>query len=135
MRDRLDRVAGALPSLGDVIASGGIAYHRRMKLTFQLTILLATFVGCGGATGTDAGADGSSDATSNDSSTTDASSDSSTSDAAADAKGLGAGDPCDPKNDQCGAGLKCCTGGAVQLDGGVGHCTTPTDAGTCPLVP
>ncbi len=99
--------------------------------------------GCGGDTsGTDGGGnDGStndatvSDAPSNDGTANDAPNDAPVTDGGGGH--LDAGDTCTLNNDQCGPGLKCCAGGAVQIDGGgtVGHCTVPTDAGTCPLVP
>jgi hypothetical protein len=110
---------------------------------------LVIIVACGGTNGgDDGGTDGSNnDATSNDASLYDASTkdsgagdssatDSSTNDAASDGGGLKSGDHCDPQNDLCGAGLKCCAGGAIQLDGGKNYqCATATDAGTCPFLP
>ncbi len=109
-----------------------------MRLTLLLSVLAIT--GCGGSdtTGNDSGTDGSA----NDATVNDASSDGTVSDATKDAPvtdggggHLDAGATCDMKNDQCDPGLKCCAGGAIQPDASVGHCTVPTDAGTCPLVP
>jgi hypothetical protein len=108
----------------------------KLSSTLLFSVLL---VGCGGDTTT--GNDGGTDGSSNDATTGDASNDATITDAPTDAPGkdagpkLDAGAACDLQADNCGPGLKCCTGGAVQVDGGVGHCVVPTDAGTCPLVP
>lgn len=88
----------------------------------------------------DAGPDASNDATTNDGSASDSSSDVVTNDVVTDAPssdggGLGQGDSCDPKNDQCMTGLKCCPGGVILQDGGGDKCLQTTDAGTCPIVP
>ncbi len=113
-----------------------------MKLSSSLLSFLPilVIVGCGGdtTTGNDGGPDASNDATTNGDASNDATiTDSSTDAPSKDGGGgnLDAGATCDLKNDQCGPGLKCCAGGAVQVDGGVGHCVVPTDGGTCPLVP
>jgi len=111
------------------------------------TILLfgvITLGACGGTeTGIDGGTDGSSnDATGNDGAPSDASSDTPVQDVvgtdspASDGGGLGLGAVCDPKDDQCKAGLKCCPGGTIILDGGNNyHCMMETTMGTCPIVP
>ncbi|HEX4449489.1 MAG TPA: hypothetical protein VH143_01410 [Kofleriaceae bacterium] len=46
--------------------------------------------------------------------------------------GLGSGAACDISNDQCAAGLKCCTE-PPQPPHTV--CSVPTGSGTCPLLP
>jgi hypothetical protein len=116
----------------------------RLSASISLSALLAlSALACGDDSTTtgDAGTpDGSTADSGPDATTGDAGPDGSSTDAASDAPSdaagtLDAGDTCDPKNDQCGPGLKCCTGGSAILDGGTGHCITPTDAGTCPLVP
>ncbi len=105
-----------------------------MRLALPLLLSTLAIAGCGGAdtTGIDGGADGSSsDATTSDGTVSDG-----PIDAPKDAKiNPDAGAACDIQADNCGPGLKCCGGGAQQLDGGVGHCVVPTDAGTCPLIP
>ncbi|HEY1955512.1 MAG TPA: hypothetical protein VGH28_07865 [Polyangiaceae bacterium] len=111
-----------------------------MKLVY-LPLLCATgLLACGSSTtGDDAGSDGS---TGGDATTDATSNDSGGGDAAADAPvdsgsdgSLDGGSTCDPQNDQCGAGLICCAGGAVFPDGGVGHCIVRPDSGKCPPVP
>ena len=105
-------------------------------------LLSAFFIACSsGTTGDDGGTpDGSSpDSSTKDGAVTDGSpSDGSATDGSPTDGGgkLDAGDTCNLNDDQCGPGLKCCHGGANTLDGGnTGTCITPTDAGTCPLVP
>ena len=115
-----------------------------MKASYLLALPLLFLVpiSCGTSTsGGDAGgSDGSTDSsTPNDGGPVDASKDGATDASSTDGGskdgGLGAGDPCDPNDDQCGSGLKCCGGGAQLPDANNDHCVTPTDAGTCPLVP
>jgi len=110
-----------------------------MKRIFLLFVLAA----CGGDTsGTDAGnTDAGNDATqSKDSSPTDSSSsDSSTSDASNDGTtgdgGLGVGDTCDPNNNQCQAGLLCCSEPTHNGDAATGYfCEKPINKG-CPALP
>ncbi len=106
-----------------------------MKLSFTLLFSIFLVTACGGdSSPSDSGVDGSptNDATTNDVAVNDSPSDGPTTDAHPKAD---AGDTCDLIADNCGPGLKCCTGGAVQPDAGVGHCIVPTDAGTCPPVP
>ena len=109
-----------------------------MKRIFLLFILAAC--GSGTTTGGDAGNDAGSDATqSKDSSSNDSSpSDSSTTDAANDVTsggdgGLGVGDTCDPKNNQCAQGLLCCSEPTVDTSTGY-FCEKPVNK-SCPLFP
>jgi hypothetical protein len=108
-----------------------------------VSIMVAThFIGCSGTSAQDAGADSSTDATTDagnsdasDGAPSDAAPNDTGVDAPTEAGNLDAGASCNPKDDQCGPGLKCCAGGISTLDGGAGHCVVPTDAGTCPILP
>lgn len=109
-----------------------------MKRFFLLLMLAA----CGSTTttGNDAGNDdsGTNDATqSNDSSSNDSSSsDSSTTDVTSGGDGgLGAGDTCDPQNNQCQQGLLCCSEPIHGGDAMSGFfCEKPVNK-SCPLLP
>jgi len=112
-----------------------------MKRIFLLFVLAA----CGGDTsGNDAGTnDAGNDATqSKDSSSTDSSSsDSSSTDASNDVTsggdgGLGVGDTCDPQNNQCEAGLLCCSEPIHGSDAATSgyFCEKPVNKG-CPQFP
>ncbi len=97
-----------------------------MKRLFLLFVLTA----CGGTTttGTDAGVDSGNDsATINDAST-----DSATSGGDG---GLGAGEFCDPQNNQCRSGLLCCSEPTHMADAMTAYfCEKPVNNG-CPLLP
>jgi hypothetical protein len=109
-----------------------------MKRAFLFVMLAA----CGSSTttGTDAGVDSGSDVVTTPDSSSDASSPNDSSsdvitknDSAGGDGGLGAGEVCDPKNDQCNVGLLCCS--EPTIDGGTGYfCEKPVNK-SCPLLP
>jgi len=113
-----------------------------MKLSYLALLCATGLLACGNSTsGDDAGGgdaggnDATTDATSNDGGGGDAATDAGGGDAATDG-GLGNGDNCDTQNDQCGAGLICCAGGAIQQDASTaGHCMPRPDSGKCPPIP
>ncbi len=86
------------------------------------------------ASGNDAAKDAASDSSTNDASPTDSGN---PSDASFGDGGLGAGSPCDPKDNLCLPTLLCCSEPTHNFDGGplsAYMCETPQN-GKCPLQP
>ena len=105
-------------------------------------VLLFLVVACGG--GTTTGNDAGGDSGQSDGSTSDAASDGA-GDAVADSpandatsggdSGLGAGELCDPQNNECQSGLLCCSEPTHLADASTAYfCEKPVNNG-CPLFP
>ena len=118
---------------------------------YRMFLVLLGTMAFGACGGTDSGVDGGTDGASNDGTASDVATDSSGPDASTDSPtqdvvnadsptsdggGLGVGASCDPHDDMCMAGLKCCPGGTILFDSGPSyHCMMVTTMGTCPIVP